>query len=131
MPDLSLYWNDDLTVGPNGDLSLVDQVPLSNQHIIRRLMTATQSYIWHLDYGAGLPQRIGRPARALEIQSLVTAHINLEPSVARLPVPRVSVNPAATLQGAFIVTINYVEAGTNAQRALTFDTTGNVLTGVG
>lgn len=131
MPDLSLFWNDDLSVAVGGDLALVDQVPLSNQHIIRRLLTAARSYIWHLDYGAGLPQRIGRPARALEIQSLVTAHINLEPSVARLPVPKVSVNPSATLRGAFIVTINYVEAGTNAQRALTFDTTGNVFSGIG
>ena len=131
MADLSLYWNDDLIVGPGGDLALVDQVPLSNQHIIRRLLTAARSCIWHLDYGAGLSQRIGRSARALEIQSLVAAHINLEPSVARIPVPKVSVDPSASLQGAYIVTINYVEAGTNAQRALTFDTTGNVLNGVG
>ena len=131
MPDLSLYWNDDLAIGPSGDLALVDKVPLSNQHIVRRLLTAARSYIWHLDFGAGLPQRIGRPARALEIQSLVAAHVNLEPSVARIPVPKVSVNPSATLQGAFIVTINYVEAGTNAQRALTFDTTGNVFAGAG
>ena len=126
MPDLSLWWNDDLSLAPNGDLALVDQVPLSNQHIIRRLMSAAKSYIWHLEYGAGLPQRIGRPARATDIQSLVAAHIYLEPSVARIPVPTVTVAPSPTIQGAFVITIKYIEAATNAQRALTFDTTGTI-----
>lgn len=126
MPDLSLFWNDDLIVGPNGDLALVDKVDLANQHIIRRLLTAVQGYIWHLEYGAGLPQRIGKPARALEIQSLVAAHIRLEPSVAKIPPPTVTVDPDVTIQGLFIITIKYVEAGTNAQRALTFDTSGTI-----
>lgn len=122
MPDANLDWDADFSLAPNGDLSIVDGVANSNQAIIRRLLTAVNGYIFHLTYGAGLPQRIGLTARANDIQSLVRAQILLEATVAQNPQPIVTLAKDLTVTGAYIITIKYIEAATGKQTSLTFST---------
>nr|WP_294915960.1 phage tail protein [uncultured Neokomagataea sp.] len=48
----------DLQVSGTG-LSFVSGVEATKQRILRRLLTNAGGYIWHADYGAGLPQMVG------------------------------------------------------------------------
>lgn len=122
MADAYLDWNGDFVVSASGGLLLADGIDLSNQRIIRRLCTAVQGYVWHLDYGAGLLQRIGRPARVTSIAAIVRAQIALEASVAATPPPVIGVEEDSENLGAFIITITYTEAATGEPVTLSFTT---------
>lgn len=122
MPDLWLGFQKDLQFSPIGDLRLADGDDLARQRIIRRLLTPVRGYMWHLGYGAGLPQKIGNPTTQPIIQSLIQANIALESSVAKYPVPviRVTVSP----NGEVDIEIQYTDANTNQQVTLQFDASG-------
>lgn len=121
MADLSLEWNGDFEVSATGGLVLADGDDLARQRIVRRLLTAVQGYIWHPEYGAGLPQRIGRTAKALMLQSIVRSQIHMEASVAPMPAPRVVVTDVPDGNpGLFVVAITYTEAATKVQKTLSF-----------
>lgn len=127
MPDINLDWKGDFAFSPSGDLATVDSDDVTRQRIIRRLFTATRGYIWHLEYGAGLPERIGKVAIPRVIQAICRAQILLEPTVAKMPVPVVTVDESTQLLGEFIITISYYNAG-HVQQTLTFDTsTGSTI----
>jgi phage baseplate assembly protein W len=59
------------------------------QRVLRRLLTSPGTYIWHLEYGAGLPQYVGQPVVPSAINSLIVSQMFLEDSVARDPLPTV------------------------------------------
>lgn len=120
MADVYLDWNSDFVVSASGGLLLADGVTLSNQRIIRRLCTAVQGYIFHLEYGAGLLQRIGRPGVIAQISSIVRAQIALEATVAASPSPVITVDEDTDNLGAFIITINYTESATGEPVTLSF-----------
>ena len=120
MPDAWLDWNGDFQVSASGGLLLVDGDDWTNQRIVRRLCTAVNSYVWHQDYGAGLLQRIGRPARAGAIQALVRAQIALEQSVSSTPAPQVIVTEDQNQLGLFTITINYVSNASGEPVTLSF-----------
>ena len=120
MADAWLEWDDDFVVCACGGLLLAHGDDLARQRIIRRLCTAVQGYVWHLDYGAGLPQRIGSPGVASTIQAVVRAQIALEAAVAPTPAPTVSVVEDANNLGAFIVSIGYTSAANGEPVELTF-----------
>jgi len=119
-PDAWLEWNGDFQVSASGGLLLADGDDWTNQRIIRRLCTAVNGYVWHQDYGAGLLQRIGRPARAGAIQALVRAQIALEGSVAPTPAPQVTVVEDPNTLGLFTITIQYVSNATGEPVTLSF-----------
>jgi hypothetical protein len=119
MADIDLDWKADMTIGPDGDLLLADGDDMVRQRIERRLFTAVQGYIWHQEYGAGLPDRIGRVARARDIQSLVAANIALETSVSPTPVPAITVDE--TQPGLFVIGIVYTDAATGTSVSLNFE----------
>ena len=54
MDALFCPWGGDLSVGPGGDISVAPVEAEVEQRIIRRLLTNTGDYIWHISYGAGL-----------------------------------------------------------------------------
>lgn len=112
MADLALDWGDDLVIGPDGDLTLLDGDAMVQQRIQRRLFTAAQNYVWHPEYGASLPERIGRVALARNIQALVVSQIGLESSVAKVPVPVVTVQVDTVVLGLFNITIVYTDSAT-------------------
>lgn len=124
MPDLSLPWQGDLRLTPDGDLALVDGIPLDNQHIERRLLTAVKGYPWHQGYGAGIPQRVGSPAKASVIRALVRAQLALEATVARVPLPTIKVDLRADGNGLCAISITYTNAisGTSEEIALEIPT---------
>src|SRR5260370_37518584 len=75
MSDLFQWWHQALTILPNGDLMVCRGIeptgsltPSSatvegEQRVLRRLLTSPGSYIWHLEYGAGLPAYVGQPVQ--------------------------------------------------------------------
>jgi phage baseplate assembly protein W len=119
MPDLYQNYGTDLTPGPSGDLLTVDGTVLGQQRVLRRLMTNQGSYIWHVDYGAGLPQFIGQPASAAQIHGIVQTQMLLEEAVAQSPPP--SVNVSYYPDGTFFVSISYTDAQTGTPLLLSFD----------
>lgn len=118
MPDLSLNWSDDLIVNASGDILTVDQLLRSQQRIIRRLMTIREEYIWHPEYGASVPKRIGATLDETLIQSVIRAQIFQEASVAQSPPPEITVTP--TVAGVF-VQIKYFSSEDGQQLQLAFD----------
>lgn len=117
MPDLSLEWYDDLQLTNHGDLAVVDGADFVRQRIERRLFTAVKGYVWHLDYGAGLLQKVGGAYTPFQIQSLVRWQLSLEDSVAQAPPPTIKVS--AQPGGGQIIEIDYFEAPSGRQVGIT------------
>lgn len=118
MADLWNYNGSDLAAGATGDILTVDGVERGQQRVLRRLLTNPGDYIWHPEYGAGLPARVGDTIDVDEITALIRSQIMLEAAVAKEPEPVVTVAPI--LNGMF-VRIQYADAVTGQQVALAFD----------
>ncbi len=119
MADLSLEWGGDLSLSPTGDLVMSESDNLTRQRILRRLLTSVRGYVWHQDYGAGLPQRIGLVAQARSIRALCLSQINLEASVAKLPIPVIKVSAASN--GFFLIAIFFTNALTGVAASMTLE----------
>lgn len=85
MVDVSLEWQADFQPDSTGDLQLVDGDDEVRQRLERRLFTAVEGYVWHKEYGAGLPQKIGSVFSVEQIRSIVKSQLALEASVAPSP----------------------------------------------
>lgn len=120
MSDLYHYWGTDLTADSTGDLQTVDGATLTQQRIIRRLMTNPGEYIWQPDYGAGLPAKVGMVFNAAEITGLIRGQILMESTVAKTPEPVITVTEIAN---GMAVQIQYTDALSNAPTLLNFDVT--------
>jgi len=46
MSDISHLWGNDLTIGPTGDLAVASNDGLTQQRVLRRLLTSVGDYIW-------------------------------------------------------------------------------------
>lgn len=92
MADVSLEWGADFEVDATGDLWVVDGDVGVRQRLERRLFTAAQGYVWHPDYGAGLPQKIGSVLSVSDIKSVCAAQLALEASVAPSPPAQLTVS---------------------------------------
>lgn len=119
--DIDQNYGNDLLYSSNDDLQTVSGLERSEQRVLRRLFTNPGDYIWHTDYGAGLPAFVGQSRSDTtvdEIKSLITSQIFLEPSVAKDPQPQILTQ---TIQGGLFVQINYTESATKLPIVLTFD----------
>lgn len=94
LADLSHNMGQDLDIGPTGDLATVTLTSKSQQRVLRRLLTNLRSYIWNQSYGAGLPQFIGQPVSPQNIEAVIRSQIALEPSIATVPAPEITVQSA-------------------------------------
>ena len=110
MVDLALEVGGDLAVGPTGDLALANGTLLTQQRVLRRLLTNSGDYIWQLNYGAGLGAFVGQPGAPEMIAGVVRAQLLLEPSVAVSPPPVVAV--AHENDGAVTATLTYADSTT-------------------
>lgn len=119
MADLSLEWNTDFEPDSTGDLLLVDGDDEVRQRLERRLFTAVQGYVWHPDYGAGLPQKIGSVLTVADIRSIVVSQIALEASVATSPPAQVFVASDPNNSGAIRIGIQYWDAQTGVSVSFT------------
>lgn len=94
MADISLEWQSDFQPDATGDLLVTDEDIEVRQRLERRLFTAVRGYVWHPEYGAGLPQKIGSVFSVEQIRSIVNSQLALEASVA--PSPRAIITIAAS-----------------------------------
>jgi hypothetical protein len=118
MPDIALPWGSDLCVGPTGDLLLANGGALSQQRVLRRLLTNATDYIWQPGYGAGLGQFVGQANVARVAAGVIYAQLLNEASVCQQPLPMVSAQPLAG--DTILADITYTDAVTNTTQALTF-----------
>lgn len=132
MPDLSHLWGGDLVLGPTGDLLPVDGLQRGQQRIIRRLCTNGENairqrvgeYLFHQDYGAGLPRYVGEIAPAIQIEGLVRDQMRGEAAVLQAPFgmePQISTQQDTG--GRLSVSIRYTDAPTASPQSLSFDVT--------
>lgn len=109
--DISHLSGTDLALSSTGGLSTVSGPEEGQQRVLRRLMTNAASYFWHLEYGAGLPAYLGKPAYRSRIEGVIRRQMNLEKAVSQTPVPIVNVTMDVT--GVVTANIRYVDAITD------------------
>jgi hypothetical protein len=118
MSDVAWQYDGDLTIGPTGDLMVVEGAALTQQRVLARLLTNPGDYIWHLTYGGGLGQFVGTPENPAAVAAVVRYQMAQEASVAQSPPPSVSVSGASN--GALTVNISYADDLSQEMSSLTF-----------
>lgn len=122
MADLQHTFGSDLTISANGDILTSDGTQQGQERVLRRLLTNPKAYIWHLNYGAGLPGFIGRVANSLRITAVAKAQMFLEAIVSRNPAPTISVDVQNT--GVVTLNIQYVDASSQTPATLNIPLNG-------
>jgi phage baseplate assembly protein W len=122
MPDLSHQFGADLTIGATGDLLTVSAPILTQQRVLRRLLTNPGDYIWQPGYGAGLAQFVGQPANAAQIRAVVRSQIFQEKAVAQNPQPVIDVQ--SNVDSSVYVYIRYADASSGETQVLSFSVGG-------
>lgn len=117
MNDLDQYFGGDVSTSSTGDVQAVSGPEKCKQRILRRLLTNPGDYIFHPEYGAGLPEHVGSVVDAPGIAALVRGQVLLEDAVARSPTPVVSV---MEFNGGIQVDIQYNDSTTQAAQFLSF-----------
>lgn len=117
MPDLYHVFGQDLAVSASGDLAMATGSEFGQQRVLRRLLTNPGSYIWQLEYGAGLARFIGQPTNAQRIAAVTRAQMYREAAVTRNPAPLVNVDARA--DGTVTLHIQYADAPTGQPVVLT------------
>ena len=112
MAEPFVEWNSDFVIDSTGDLYVVDGDVEVRQRLERRLFTAVHDYIWHLDYGAGLPQKIGSVLSVNQIKSIAAAQLALEASVAPSPPAQLTVQVNPNEPDNIGIGIKYFDAAT-------------------
>lgn len=121
--DLAHWYGNDLSAAASGDLLTVGEPTLTEQRLVRRLLTVLGSYFWELKYGAGLSAYVGKTASTKTIKAIVLAQLKRERSIQQTPnAPQVTVtsNP----DGTFVVTIQYWNNLVSASRQVKFPVIG-------
>ncbi|OYV32384.1 MAG: hypothetical protein B7Z81_12840 [Acidocella sp. 20-61-6] len=118
MADLALMFGGDLAIGPTGDLLLADAAVLTQQRVLRRLLTNAGDYLWQLSYGAGLGQFVGQPSAPAAIAGVVRSQMLQEAGVARSPAPTTAA--LINSDGTVTLSVSYADALSGATYSLSF-----------
>ncbi|GBR06237.1 phage tail protein [Asaia siamensis] len=124
MTDLYHYFGEDLQLDDDGALRAADGSSATQQNILRRLCTNPQAYLWHAEYGAGLPSRVGTPIREVETQGLIVSQLALEASIDHDQPVTVTLTPLAV--STYRCAITYTEQGEEAEQVFTFNQSGTI-----
>lgn len=116
MADIAHVVGSDLTVGPTGDLAVVDLSDWTQQRVLRRLLTNPGGYIWQLTYGAGLPVMVGTTVSAQQITAIIRRQMSLETAVLQQPEPVVVMQKGQP--GTVFATVSYQDAQTGVSQIL-------------
>jgi hypothetical protein len=116
MTDIYHQFGSDLQISPTGDLAPADGATLTQQRILRRLLTNQGDYIWQLKYGGGLASFIGDPVKQNAILGVVIGQLSQEATVANNPAPTVTL--ATDQNGGVFLTIQYVYLPTGTTQVL-------------
>ena len=119
MHDLQHVWGGDLSFAKSGDLQTVSGPHLTQQRLYRRFMTNLGEYIWQPSYGAGIPQFVGRTLHEDTIRAIAIEQVSLEPSVAAVPEPIITVSADGD-GGTVFLRISYTDADTGEQHELSY-----------
>ena len=133
--DVNHYWSGDISESSSKDIRSATGVELTNQRILRRLLTSPGEYPWHPEYGAGLPREIGSTADRRRIEQIIRSNLALEQAVARTPLPVITISPLSegtgpkyswntderTWSRGIFVSISYTESATKTRASLQFD----------
>jgi hypothetical protein len=119
--DLSLYVGGDLAVSATGDLQAVSTQRRGEQRVLRRLLTNAGEYIFHTDYGAGLPREVGKVTDIAKIKAKILSQLLLDEAVAQRPAPVITVR---TIAGGLSIAIQYTDANTQQIASLSFNVNG-------
>ena len=118
MPDLAHLWGNDLSWSSTGDLAIVDTPSVTQQRVLRRLLTVPGDYIWSLDYGAGIASFVGQPGAATAIVSAIRGQIFKEVDVAQTPAPLIDLLPDQA--GNMYVQVTYADATLGTTQTIAF-----------
>lgn len=130
MRDISHYYGGDLDLSPTGDLLVADETTTGEQRVYRRLLTnpaltdrsgqttASADYIFHPDYGAGVPRYVGQPTDIGAVKSLIRTQIGKEAAVAQSPAPVIDVQSSENL---LTTVIRYNDAESKQPVSISFD----------
>ncbi|MGT2505663.1 phage tail protein [Cupriavidus basilensis] len=127
--DLNHWVGGDIGTSPTGDFGTATADLRTNQRIVRRLTTNPKDdgidggppdYIFHPDYGGGLPRMIGKPLNIPATRSRIRAQLRLEEGVAQSPEPQITVN---AITNGVSVGILYTSSITRRPVSLQFNVT--------
>ena len=118
MADAALVWSGDLALNTTGDLSMVAGAELTQQRVLRRLLTNPHSYIWHSDYGGALGAFVGSTAGPHDIEGVLRRQLYLEAAVGRHPEPVITTNRLS--DGGIFVDLAYADGAVASPQSLTF-----------
>jgi hypothetical protein len=114
--DINHYFSADVIPSGTGDLSAVDGATMSQQRVIRRLLTNPGDYSFHPDYGIGAGRYVGTDTGKLgELKALIASQIFQEDSVARTPLPVIEVYMEKSL---LWINIQYMEITTGTMQVI-------------
>lgn len=116
MADLAHVPGQDLALTPSGDLQLVSNQMTTQQRLIRRLLTPTGSYIWHTQYGAGLPLLVGQPISEQQVAGIVRSQLELESGAGAALGSRTTLKSGPS--GQVYLSITYKDQGSAVEQAL-------------
>ncbi len=120
MTDLAHFWGSDLSWSPTGDIAVADIPMVTQQRVLRRLLTVPGDYIWSPDYGAGLATFVGLPGAANAISSAIRGQIFKEAAVAQTPAPSIQLTPDQL--GNIYVQVTYSDALLGTSQTIAFYT---------
>ena len=115
MGDISHSFGQDVDLSAGGDFLYISDE--TQQHVIKRLLTAAGADLWMQSYGAGLGHFVGQPLNLTSITNATLSQIYKESSVAPLPAPTIK---ATQQNSAVIIEISYTDATTGQTQALSF-----------
>lgn len=114
MADISHSFGGDLALSPSGDLQVAPTPAIvTQQRVLRRLLSPLGSYVWHPEYGAGLPAMVGEPAQEQRIRGTIFAQMALEEGVGAEPAP--SVDVTVTTNGIVTAIVRYADQNGDTQ----------------
>lgn len=123
--DIDLPWRGDLGLGPTGDLAVVTSTDLTQQKILRRLLTAPGEYLWSMRYGAGLGQLVGKPIDIRAVEAVVRFQLKHESTVASSPAPQVrTVAEQVRDNNEYVISIKYSDDQSDTEAHLIMDLAG-------
>ena len=130
MNDINHWFSGDVQLTGKGDLSISSTVIMTQQRILRRILTNSASpdgppdYIWNPEYGCGASKYVGETINKLtELKTIIIGQLKLEEGVAQLPIPEVTLVTTSTI---LTITIKYVDISTGTPQTFTFETGGAV-----
>ncbi|RUT27440.1 phage tail protein [Asaia sp. W19] len=124
MMGLSHYFGEDLSLDQGGALNTVAGSLSTRQNILRRLCTNPGAYLWHIDYGAGLPSRVGQPVREDATKGLIARQLALEAGIDQKSPISVTLVPSG--MSTYACTIAYSEQGEDTEQVFTFNQDGTI-----